>query len=250
MKGWLEHLRRVMLFAIKWGGMGLAVLLVFFGSVWVTMKVVMGKQEVEVPGVIGMEPPQAMKALEKLDLKLRIEDYSQFSDTIERGRVARQYPETGSRLKRENIVSVVLSKGSQRLVVPSLLGGSVRKAQLELGSQRLKLGRVYSAYSEEPMNSIIAQDPLPSMEEIPGAAINVLVSLGPRAIEYIMPDLLGKPFDPIRDFLEASGFRIGNVRRKYYPWAEEGVIIQQTPQAGFKVNSDAIINLWISEGKE
>lgn len=100
------------------------------------------------------------------------------------------------------------------------------------------------------MNSIIAQDPLPSMEEMPGAAVNVLVSLGPRATEYIMPDLVGKSLEQVREALETKGFRIGNIRSKYYPWAEEGVIIQQTPQAGFKVKSDAIINLWVSEGME
>ncbi len=250
MKGWLEGLLRRVFLCIKWGAMGLAVLLVFSGSVWVTMKMVMGRQEVEVPDLIGMEPPQATRALEKLDLKLKVEAYSQFSDTIEKGKVATQYPIFGSRLKRDNIVRVVLSKGSQRLMVPSLLGGSVRRAQLEIGSMGLKLGRVYSVHSEEPMNSIIAQDPLPSMEEMPGAAINVLVSLGPRATEYIMPDLVGKPIERVREALETKGFRIGNIRSKYYPWAEEGVIIQQTPQAGFKVKSDAIINLWVSEGME
>ena len=250
MKGWLERLWRVVLVVIKWGGMALAVLLVFLGSVWVTMKVVMGKQEVEVPDLIGLEPSRATKALDKLDLKLKVEAYGQFSDTIDRGQVAHQYPLAGSRVKRENIVSVVLSKGSQRLVVPSLLGGSVRKAQLELRSQGLKLGKVYLVHSEEPMNSIIAQDPLPSMEEIPEATIKVLVSLGPRATEYIMPDLVGKSLEQVREFLEANGFRIGNIRPKYYPWAEEGLIIQQTPQAGFKIKSDAIINLWVSEGME
>ena len=250
MKGWLEGLRRGVLIFIKWAGLGLAVLLVFSGSVWVTMKVVMGRQEVEVPDLIRMEPSQATRALEKLDLKLKVETYSQFSDTIDKGTVASQYPTVGSRLKRENTVRVVLSRGSQRLVVPSLLGGSVRRAQLEIGSMGLRLGKVYSVNSEEPMNSIIAQDPLPSMEEMPGAAVNVLVSLGPRATEYIMPDLVGKTLDQVRESLETKGFRIGNVRRKYYPWAEEGVIIQQTPQAGFKVKGDAIINLWVSEGME
>ncbi|MFB0519377.1 MAG: PASTA domain-containing protein [Acidobacteriota bacterium] len=250
MKVWLKGLLRWMLHFIKWAGMGLAVLLVFSGSVWVTMKVVMGRQEVEVPDLIGMKPPQAEKSLGKLDLKLKVEAYSQFSDTIEKGTVASQYPIVGNRLKRENIVRVVLSRGSQRLMIPSLLGGSVRRAQLEIRSMGLKIGRVYSVYSEEPMNSIIAQDPLPSMEEMPGAAVNVLVSLGPRATEYIMPDLVGKSLEQVREALETKGFRIGNIRSKYYPWAEEGVIIQQTPQAGFKVKSDAIINLWVSEGME
>ena len=250
MQNWLWRLWRTLLLTVKWGGIGLAVLLVFFGSVWVTMKVVMGRQEVQVPDLIDMQPAKAMEALDKLDLKLKVEAYSQFSDTIEKGKVVYQYPSAGNRMKRENIVSVVLSKGSQRLAVPSLLGGSVRKAQLELGSQGLKLGKVYSVYSEEPMNFIIAQDPLPSMEEMPGAAVNVLVSLGPRVMEYIMPDLVGKPLDQVREFLETKGFRIGNVRRKSYPWAEEGSIIQQPPQTGFKVKSDAIINLWVSERME
>lgn len=124
----------------------------------------------------------------------------------------------------------------------------MRRAQIMLNTNGFDIGRVSLVYSESNKDIVIAQEPSPGIEVMRNSRVNLLVSLGPRPEEFVMPDLEGENASQVLSFLRQNGLRIGNVRRRIYPGASPGIVIQQYPQAGYKVNRESIINLWISQG--
>jgi len=233
---------------LKWGVIILSVLLVGALSFWLSLKINMSGREVKVPRIVGMKPEEARKVLSEFSLRLSVEKQRRFSAILERGRILLQDPKPGEVVKRGNLVRVVLSSGSEKKIVPNLIGSSTRGAQIIIQNEGLRLGRLSFAYSPFPRDTVIAQEPLPSMEEFPGARVDLLISLGPREREFVMPNLVGIELSRARAFLLKNGFRIANIRKKYYPEFPPDVVIQQFPQAGYKIKTSEVINLWVSEG--
>jgi len=208
----------------------------------------MSRKIVPVPDVIGLDLQKAKATLQQIDLKLKISTNRQFSNTIEKDRILLQSPAPGTKAKAKSAVKVVLSDGTRTFSIPNLIGLSIRRAQILLNTNGFNLGQVAIVYSPKEKDIIIAQEPPPGIKVMRDSRVNLLISLGPKPQEYVMPDLSGKSYSQALNFLKDNGFRIGNVRRKSYPGYGPGIVIQQYPQAGFKVNKDSIINLWISQG--
>jgi len=208
----------------------------------------MSSKIVPVPNIIGMEIEKAKAKLRQLNLKLIISENRQFDDTIAKDLILLQSPAAGTKTKANSAIKAVLSNGTKTFTVPDLIGLSIRRAQIVLSSNGFNLGQVALVHSDKEKDTVLSQEPPPTMEVMRSSRVSLLVSLGPRPQDYIMPDLSGKSFSQVLPFLKNNGFRIGNVRKKHFPDSRPGIIIQQYPQAGFRVNKDTIIHLWISQG--
>jgi beta-lactam-binding protein with PASTA domain len=77
--------------------------------------------------------------------------------------------------------------------------------------------------------------------------VNIVISLGPPAQYFIMPDLIGKPAELIAGRARNEGFRIGKLNYVKYPGVEPGVVIQQKPQAGYRLSKTDNILLDVSQ---
>ena len=82
-----------------------------------------------------------------------------------------------------------------------------------------------------------------------GTEIDLLVGVGGRPKQYMMPDLDGQDLLFIRDKLESSGFRVSNVRyesrRDVYP----NTIVDQSPRPGVMIREGDSIEL-VAAGSE
>jgi beta-lactam-binding protein with PASTA domain len=110
------------------------------------------------------------------------------------------------------------------------------------------LGNTLYAHTPEGDPSTVAyQSPGPGTQEGSDPSVNILISLGPPAQDFIMPDLIGKLADLVASRARTEGFRIGKINYKKYPGVEAGVVIQQKPQAGYRVSKNDIILLEVSQ---
>jgi len=62
-----------------------------------------------------------------------------------------------------------------------------------------------------------------------------------------MPDLIGKPAELVASRIRNEGFRIGKLNYRNYPGVESGVVIQQKPQAGYRLSPSDLILLDVSQ---
>ena len=89
---------------------------------------------------------------------------------------------------------------------------------------------------------MIAQEP-PARS---GAQVTLLVNRGGRGASYVMPDLIGVNGDRAAEILRARGFRVAVVGSNPYPGVAAGVVLRQSPQAGFQIGPGEPISLEVS----
>lgn len=216
-------------------------------SALTAMRFAIQGREVEVPDLAGKTEQEARDLLGGKGLRLKVSS-SIFSPEVPEGRVLRQDPTTGTRLKVDRTVKVLLSLGEQQYAVPNLVGTSLRAAQLTLAQRRLKLGNtLYTHVSEGDPSTVVYQTPKPGSQEATDPSVNIVISLGPAAEYFIMPDVIGKPAELVASRARSEGFKIGKLNYMKYPGVEAGVVIQQKPQAGYRLTKSDIILLDVSQ---
>jgi serine/threonine-protein kinase len=204
-------------------------------------------REVEVPPLSGKTRVEAEQILAGRGLKLKVSS-SRFSSEVPEGKVLEQIPLSGTRLKVDRTVKVLLSLGARKYAVPNLIGTSLRAAQLTLAQRRLLLGNTLYAHTPEgDPSTVVYQSPTPGTQEGSDPSVNILISLGPPAQYYIMPDVIGKPAELVSSRSRSEGFRIGKVNYRKYPGVEPGIVIEQKPQAGYRLSKSDIIFLDVSQ---
>jgi serine/threonine-protein kinase len=234
----------------RWSGIILMVSILFVAgivSALTAMRFAIRGREVEVPALVGKTQSEAEKVITDSGLVLRVSS-KRFSESVPEGHVLDQIPPSGTRLKTNRTVRVLLSLGDRRFPVPNLVGTSLRTAQLSLGQRRLSLGNTLYAHTMEGEAGTVAyQSPPPGTQEGSDPSVNILISLGPAVEYFIMPDLIGQPAELVASRSRNEGFRIGRMTYRRYPGVEPGVVIQQKPQAGHRVSKSEIILLEVSQ---
>jgi serine/threonine-protein kinase len=151
---------------------------------------------------------------------------------------------------------VLVSLGTPKLTVPTLVGGSVRAAQLTVGERGLTLGDVATVHwSGIAADEVVAQDPPPSAQPARSPAVNLLVSLGEPPAEYVCPNFVGMGLAQAQRSLTRAGFTVGE--SKIAPTtsalpgtpgaapslpassAPSGTILSQSPAAGSRIAAGA-----------
>jgi beta-lactam-binding protein with PASTA domain len=128
--------------------------------------------------------------------------------------------------------------------VPVLVGEMERTARLQLQQGGLSLATVSDIRSNDlPADVVVAQDP---PEGSRAAAVSLLVNRSDRAAAYVMPDLIGVNGARAAEVLRADGFRVAVVGQNPYPGVPAGIVIRQSPQAGFQVTPGDTVSLEVS----
>ena len=91
--------------------------------------------------------------------------------------------------------------------------------------------------------AVVAQTPDPKTR---AAEVALLINRGERGLTYVMPDLIGVNGDRAAAFLRARGFRAAVVGEHPYPGVSPGIVLRQSPQAGFQISPGETISLEIS----
>ena len=144
-----------------------------------TVKIIISKgpERYVIPMVKGLTPEAASRLILKSPLKLAT-SIQVFDSTVPNGFVMSASPEIGTKVKRDTIVTLTISKGIEQVALASYLGKSGEQALNELTDAGFKVTSTY-AYSETKLaGEVIAQTPAGSATANKGAAISIVVSKG------------------------------------------------------------------------
>jgi beta-lactam-binding protein with PASTA domain len=207
-------------------------------------RVALRVREVIVPALVGQPLSSASAAVRNIGLALKVDESRRSDPKIPSGGIAHQDPPPGSVARRGRTVKVWLSSGGKVAAVPRLIGDTERTAQLRLQQDGLALATVSEIRSNDfPADVVVAQDP-PS--ETRSTTVSLLVNRGERAAAYVMPDLIGVNGARAADVLRSGGFRIAVVGQNPYPGVPAGVVLRQSPQAGFQIGPGDTVSLEVS----
>jgi len=197
-------------------------------------------QKMIVPRVLGMDQAAAKSELESKNLKLAIARY-QTDEHVPAGLVSFQDPKANAYMPQGSPVSVTISKGQPKVLVPLVVGLSSAEAQITLAGNRLRVGRESLMTSNEPKDTVLAQ--VPDTKEVVDSfnEVNLLVSMGPTTAAYVMPDLKNQALEKAFKALRPAGITIEKIKSEVHDDMESETILSQTPPGGTKIqNKDAV----------
>jgi serine/threonine-protein kinase len=207
-------------------------------------RVALRVREVQVPTLVGMPVSGASATVAGLDLGLRVDEGRRSDVKIPSGHIAEQDPAPGSVARRGRTVKVWLSAGGLMPAVPKLVGETERTALLRLQQDGLVAPTVSEIRSNDfPADAVVAQNPAPGTRD---ATVSLLINRSDRAAAYVMPDLIGVNGARVTDILRSAGFRVAVVGQNPYPGVPAGLVIRQSPQAGFQVTPGDTVSLEVS----
>ena len=216
----------------------LVLIIVAMASMLITMRLAIHRREVVVPKFIGMLPLPADQLAQQSGLIL-VRESRFYSDDVPIGHIVSQEPAPGQKVRKGWRVRIAESMGPQRCVVPSVLGDSPRAAELNIKQRGLELGTVSSiSIPDAPPDQVVAQSPPPDAHAA-SPKVDVLVSAPTGDKAYIMPDLSGMRLADATAAITNAGLKVGNATAA----APDAVVVKQSPAAGQRVVSGAIVTL-------
>ena len=223
------------------GGGLIATYLLFAAA---AMRVALRTREVQVPDFTSRTANEATALAADLGLTVKFDETRRPDSKIGAGRVLAQEPSAGSVARRQRSVKVWLSAGPRSAIVPLLIGETERSAQLRLAQDGLTLSDVSEIRSHTFTPGVIVAQTPPAKSA--AGRVALLINRGERGASYVMPDLIGVNGDRAGDILRNRGFRVAVVGSTPYPGVAAGVVIRQSPQAGFQIGPGEPISLEVS----
>ena len=195
---------------------------------------IQGNQET-LPNLVGVNLDVAQRLTAGLGLEVKVED-KLFSAKYADGEIISQAPPPETKVKTGQHIHVLVSLGAPQVVVPNLVGSSIRVAQILAVQKGLTVGDLAQAYwPGVPTGQIVAQDPPASSTEIHSPAVNFLVSLGDRTAAYVCPDFTGMKLDQVRSQIASAGLNISKVNLVAGNTSPSGTILNQSPAPGSRI---------------
>jgi beta-lactam-binding protein with PASTA domain len=209
-----------------------------------SMRLALRAREVQVPDLTNRTANEATAIAADLGLAVKVDEVRRPDAKVAAGRVVAQEPAAGSTARRQRSLKVWLSAGQRATSMPALSGDSERTAQLRLAQDGLAVASISEIRSPDyPSDVVLAQEPPPKSS---GTLVALLVNRGDRGISYVMPDLIGVNGDRAAEILRQRGFRVAVVGSLPYPGVAAGIVIRQSPQAGFQIAAGEPISLEVS----
>ncbi|MCW2792621.1 MAG: protein kinase, partial [Nocardioides sp.] len=199
------------------------------------------------PSVIGMGRAAAETKIEAEGLEVQLGQRT-YSETVPAGRVIDTDPGAGERVLDGGTVTVVLSLGKERYDVPKVKGLTEDQAQDALTATHLSFGTSVPRFSETvPEGTVIGSDPKVGTTLRPGAAVDLVVSRGPKPIT--VRDFTGRDADLAQQKLEGRGLVVDRGTEEFSDTVPEGAVISQSPSSGTLFRGDTV-TLVVSRGPE
>ena len=212
-----------------------------FGKFW-------SNNEVTVSNVVGKQVEVARSIL--ADQNLRVSESEIFSDKVPVGHIVSQYPESGSVVKEQRTIVLVVSKGGEVAVVPDLKGLNRRDAELKIKNAGLLVGRVDEQFSADiPADTIIAQQPRPPVQVNKNTSVDLVISKGAAPRKFSLPDFRGTPLNTIGTQLDSLKLKQGKVTEEGSNKYSPGTIIGQNPIASTEVSEGTSIDFTVAKAE-
>jgi beta-lactam-binding protein with PASTA domain len=216
-------------------------------SAALTLRIVRNSQTIQTPNLTGRTLAAATN--DAAQRRLRVKVTGRKNDAkVGTGRVIEQDPLPGTLIKENRTLRVVLSMGPRRSTVPDVQGQALRSARLRLESMGVPIRRVIEAPSAAAEDTVLVQVPSAGVVENLGDGVLLVVARNGSMRDYVMPDLIGKSIGDISQAFEARGFVPPQIRYKSYPGLVRGVILSQSPLAGYRLNPRTAVVFEVSEG--
>ena len=204
----------------------------------VNLVVSKGAERYTIPTLLKLTPEAAVNLLSKSPLKVG-EITEVFNASIPKGFVISSNPAQGTKVKRDTVVDLVVSKGVETFDLASFVGTNGEQALNELTAAGFNVTTTY-AFDEKAMpGEVISQQPAAGAPLPKGAAVEIFVSKG-SAFVYI-PNVMRYTQERAVALLEDLGLKV--VVKKVTKSAK--LVIGIDPKVNAKVKRGSTVTLTV-----
>lgn len=169
---------------------------------------------------------------------------------FEAGVVCDQSPESGTKVKPGQKVTITVSQGQKKVTIPNVYEKSFELAKEELEQSGFVVVEEYKTHETIPEGSVIETSPL-ALETAPiGSEIIVYVSSGKPSDPVTLPNLVNGHKDDAEDVLKGYGLKLGKITYRYSETMPKDFIISSDPSATNtrQVERGSAVNIVVSLG--
>ena len=212
----------------------------------INLTVSQGSQEIEVPDLVGKTADEAKKLLQANGLKYKA-GTAEYSDSVEKDRIARQDVAAGSKVAKDTVVTYYLSLGSEGTSVPDVVGQTRSSATATLNNAGfyVTVDQQYSDTVEEGL--VISQTPSSGSKLKAEGTVNIVVSKGKESKAVSVPSVVGQSEGSAMTTLNNAGFKV-TTEYQASSSVSSGNVISQTPTSGTELDPGKTVHLVISTG--
>jgi serine/threonine-protein kinase len=207
-----------------------------------TVKLVVSKgpERYAVPMTTGLTPEAAQAALKKYPLLVGTVN-EVFNSDIPKGFVISTSPASGTSVKRDTTVNLLISKGIEQIALASYLGKSGEQALNELTEAGFSVEAGYAFNENVPELAVISQYPAGGATANKGGKVTILISKGPR--NTVIPrTVITMEAKAAQQLLESLGLKVrvvsvGNNKKK--------VVKTVSPAANTSVKRGSLVTITV-----
>ncbi|MBT3300463.1 MAG: PASTA domain-containing protein [Candidatus Marinimicrobia bacterium] len=170
-----------------------------------------------------------------------------FSNFYDEGTVIDQYPRENMIVKQGRTIRLKIAQNARLVIVPSLVGQSLRSAKLALLQSGLVIDTVYTEYnSDYPAGNITWQRPKGGDRLKQGLGVHLMLSEGGAPNFFQVPDLYGLSQKEAKNTLQSAGLQIGEISYQQNEDLIPFTVLEQTIPKGTVLEKKAEIGITVS----
>jgi serine/threonine-protein kinase len=191
----------------------------------VTITVSSGPGEAPIPLVQGLPADEAEARLREAGF--RTERRGEFSDTVRNGRVIETSPSEGSSVRKGTTVTLVVSRGREKIAVPDVVGSSREDAERTLQDAGFQVSVSEEESEDEDPGTVLSQDPAAGTRLAREKTVSIVVAKAPADIP--VPGVIDATEEDAVAALEDAGFAVDVERTPVETPDEDGIVTEQDP---------------------
>jgi eukaryotic-like serine/threonine-protein kinase len=206
----------------------------------VVLTVSSGPGTIDVPPVADLEERVAVEKLESSGFEVEVSN--RFDEQVEAGAAIGTEPGAGVEVKRGLTVTLLISKGPERVEVPDLVGATVEVAQAELRAADL-VPDIEQRDDDAPEGQVVAQAPAGGRMVKPSSSVTIFVSSGEGSIE--VRDVVGRNVGSAANILRGQGLGVSRRSQDVSSQSQDGKVISQSPPGGSQARQGDTVTLTV-----
>jgi serine/threonine-protein kinase len=207
----------------------------------VTIYVSTGVAKVKVPDVRNKDSTDAAATIAAIGLN---PDVHKVPSTKDPGTVVAQAPDPGTKVAKGSKVRINVSSGPALVTVPPVVGIPFAQASSVLEAKGFRVERV-DKDSNEPVDTVLTQDPRANTDAPKGSTITLEVSNGPQTTA--VPEVSSLDVDTAQSTLEQSGFKVKVVKQPTNDPSQEGIVFDQKPAPNTQAKPGSTVTIFVGE---
>lgn len=228
----------------------LIILAIVVAGILKTVSALTTKKDVQIPELVGLTEEQAIQKIKESNLIYEKESEDYNKDYAE-GQIYEQTPKYRANytIKEKSTIKVKVSKGTEKVVVPKVVGMTYDEAVKALENAKLKAERVEETSKTIQEGYVISQEIEANESANAGDAIKIHVSIGTGIAQVVMPNVVGYSEENAKNALTGKNLTV-TIEYSEDTSKNNGEVLSQSIEKGKNIDEGTEVTLVVNKLSE